>query len=156
MIAKQVSVFLENRQGRLGEVLSVLKENKVNIQSISLADTTEYGLLRLIVNNPDLCKETLSKGGFSTLLTEVLVVKISHVSGSLQTLLQILADHMDIDMTDVIAFGDDVNDLGMLKLAGTAVAVSNAIDEVKAVADHVTDSNDQDGVAKFLEATILA
>ena len=70
--------------------------------------------------------------------------------------MQILADHMGIDMTDVIAFGDDVNDLGMLKLAGTAVAVSNAIDEVKAVADHVTDSNDQDGVAKFLEATILA
>ena len=72
-----------------------------------------------------------------------------------ETALQILADHIGMDMTDVIAFGDDVNDLGMLKLAGTAVAVSNAIEDVKAVADHVTDSNDLDGVAKFLEATIL-
>ena len=72
-----------------------------------------------------------------------------------ETALQILTDHIGIDMTDVIAFGDDVNDLGMLKLAGTSVAVSNAIEDVKAVADHVTDSNDLDGVAKFLEATIL-
>ena len=65
-MAKQVSVFIENRQGRLGEVLRVLKENKVNILSLSLADTTEYGLLRLIVNNPDLGKEKLAEAGFST------------------------------------------------------------------------------------------
>ena len=93
MAAKQLSVFIENRKGRLGEVLDVLKANGINILSLSLADTTEYGLLRLIVNNPELCKETLSAGGFSTLLTEVLVVKISHISGSLQTLLQILSDN---------------------------------------------------------------
>ena len=67
-----------------------------------------------------------------------------------------LVEHIGIELTDVIAFGDDLNDLGMLKLAGTAVAVSNAIEEVKAVADHITESNDQDGVAKFLERTILA
>lgn len=70
--------------------------------------------------------------------------------------LKTLVEHMGIDLSDVVAFGDDVNDLGMLKLAGTAVAVSNAVDEVKAVADHITGSNDQDGVAKFLERTILA
>ena len=57
---------------------------------------------------------------------------------------------------DHIAFGDDMNDLGMLKLVGTAVAVSNAIDEVKAIADDITDSNDDDGVAKYLEKAILA
>ena len=67
-----------------------------------------------------------------------------------------LVEHIGIELNDVIAFGDDINDLGMLKLAGTAVAVSNAIEEVKAVADHITESNDQDGVAKFLERTILA
>ena len=67
-----------------------------------------------------------------------------------------LVEHIGIDLSDVIAFGDDINDLGMLKLAGTAVAVSNAIDEVKAVADHITESNEQDGVAQFLERTILA
>ncbi len=92
MVAKQLSVFIENRQGRLGEVLNVLKANSVNILSLSLADTTEYGLLRLIVNNPELGKEKLSEDGFSTMLTDVLVLKITHQSGSLQGLLKILAD----------------------------------------------------------------
>ena len=92
MVAKQLSVFIENRQGRLGEVLNVLKTNSVNILSLSLADTTEYGLLRLIVNNPELGKEKLSEDGFSTMLTDVLVLKITHQSGSLQGLLKILAD----------------------------------------------------------------
>ncbi len=92
MRAKQLSVFIENRQGRLGEVLNVLRENNVNILSLSLADTTEYGLLRLIVNNPELGKEKLSNDGFSTILTDVLVLKISHQSGSLQKLLKILSD----------------------------------------------------------------
>ena len=57
MTVNQVSVFIENRQGRLGEVLQVLKDNDVNILSISLADTTEYGLLRLIVNKPEVAKD---------------------------------------------------------------------------------------------------
>ena len=93
MVAKQLSVFIENRQGRLGEVLKVLKENNVNILSLSLADTTEYGLLRLIVNNPELGKEKLAEDGFSTILTDVLVLKISHQSGSLQELLKALSDN---------------------------------------------------------------
>ena len=93
MVAKQLSVFIENRQGRLGEVLNVLKANKVNILSLSLADTTEYGLLRLIVNNPEVGKEKLAEDGFSTMLTDVLVLKINHEAGSLQGLLKILSDN---------------------------------------------------------------
>ncbi|MBE7083706.1 MAG: amino acid-binding protein [Clostridiales bacterium] len=93
MLTKQLSVFIENRQGRLGEVLSVLKTNKVNILSLSLADTTEYGLLRLIVNNPELGKEKLSEDGFSTMLTDVIVLNINHEAGSLQGLLTLLSDN---------------------------------------------------------------
>ena len=92
-MAKQLSVFIENRQGRLGEVLRVLKESKVNILSLSLADTTEYGLLRLIVNNPDLGKEKLAEAGFSTMLTKVFVVKIDHNAGSLQELVVVLSEN---------------------------------------------------------------
>ena len=92
MVAKQLSVFIENRQGRLGEVLNVLKNNNVNILSLSLADTTEYGLLRLIVNDPELGKEMLSKEGFSTLLSDVLVIRIAHISGSLQELIVKLSE----------------------------------------------------------------
>ena len=87
MFAKQLSVFIENRQGRLSEVLNVLKKENVNILSLSLADTTEYGLLRLIVDKPEYGKEKLTKDGFSTLLTDVFVIRIPHQSGSLQQLL---------------------------------------------------------------------
>lgn len=92
MVAKQLSVFIENRKGRLGEVLSVLKENGVNILSLSLADTTEYGLLRLIVNKPELGKQKLAEDGFSSILTDVIVLKITHQAGSLQGLIKILSD----------------------------------------------------------------
>lgn len=58
-------------------------------------------------------------------------------------------------MEDITAFGDDRNDLDMMEIAGTAVAVANAIDEVKAIADYVTACNDEDGVAKYIETHIL-
>ena len=90
MTSKQLSVFIENRKGRLSEVLDVLKEGNVNIISMSLADTTEYGLLRLIVNDPKLGKEKLSSKGFSSLLSDVMILKIPHVSGSLQQLLKLI------------------------------------------------------------------
>ncbi|MBR2444158.1 MAG: amino acid-binding protein [Clostridia bacterium] len=91
MTVNQVSVFIENRQGRLGQVLSVLKENDINILSISLADTAEYGLLRLIVNKPEEAKDVLLNAGFSSLLTEVLIIKVPHKAGSLQSILDIIA-----------------------------------------------------------------
>jgi hypothetical protein len=92
MVTKQLSVFIENRQGRLGEVLRVLKENDVNIQSLSLADTTEYGLLRLIVDHPEEGREKLLNAGFSAMLTDVLIVKVPHTPGGLQDLLIAVSD----------------------------------------------------------------
>ena len=92
MVAKQLSVFIENRQGRLGQVLEVLKQNDVNILSLSLADTTEYGLLRLIVNDPEKGRDYLIKAGFSSLLSDVLIIKIDHKAGSLQSLLSVVSN----------------------------------------------------------------
>ena len=92
MTAKQLSVFIENRKGRLSEVLDVLKVNGVNILSMSLADTTEYGLLRLIVNKPELGKQMLTEKGFSSLLSDVIILKIPHEVGSLQKLLKELEE----------------------------------------------------------------
>ena len=68
----------------------MLKENNVNILSLSLADTTEFGLLRLIVDNAALGKEKLSENGFSSLLSDVSIIKIPHEVGSLQSLLKII------------------------------------------------------------------
>ncbi len=90
MFAKQLTVFIENRTGRLSEVLSVLRNNGVNILSMSLADTTEYGLLRLIVSDPAKGKEKLTEGGFSSLLSDVTIIKIAHKVGSLQSLLKVI------------------------------------------------------------------
>ena len=93
MFAKQLTVFIENRAGRLSQVLSVLKENGVNILSLSLADTTEFGLLRLIVDAAVKGKEKLTENGFSSLLSDVSIIKIPHKVGSLQTLLKAIDEN---------------------------------------------------------------
>ena len=93
MFAKQLTVFIENRSGRLSEVLGVLKDNNVNILSLSLADTTEFGLLRLIVDNAARGKEKLTENGFSSLLSDVLIIQITHKVGSLQSLLKVIDEN---------------------------------------------------------------
>ena len=93
MFAKQLTVFIENTSGRLSEVLDVLKKNNVNILSLSLADTTEFGLLRLIVDNAALGKEKLIENGFSSLLSDVSIIQIPHKVGSLQNLLKVIDDN---------------------------------------------------------------
>jgi hydroxymethylpyrimidine pyrophosphatase-like HAD family hydrolase len=90
-----------------------------------------------------LSPEKYSDGWFLTIL---------HPEGDKAHALQKVVDYMKRDTSDVTVFGDSVNDIGMFKLAGTSVAVSNALDEVKEVADIVLPhSNDEDGVAKYLE-----
>lgn len=68
--------------------------------------------------------------------------------------LKILANYLNIELSQTVAFGDDWNDFEMLTVAGTGVAMGNAIDEVKTIADCITDTNDNDGVAKWLEVNI--
>ena len=78
MITKQISVFIENRKGRLGHILDVLKEKDVNILSMSLSDTSEYGLLRILSDKP--------------MLTDIFILKIPHTPGSLQRILRVISD----------------------------------------------------------------
>ena len=74
MFIKQLSVFIENREGRLEKVLKTLKDNNINIISLSLADTSDYGVLRMITSNPEDGKKVLKDNGFSAMLTDVLAV----------------------------------------------------------------------------------
>ena len=90
MYIKQLSVFIENREGRLEEVLDVLKKRDVNIVSLSLADTSDYGLLRLLVTKPEEGKAALLENGFSAMLTDVLGIKLRHRVGQLQELLEVI------------------------------------------------------------------
>lgn len=122
MLAKQLTVFIENRAGRLSEVLSVLKENDVNILSLSLADTTEFGLLRLIVDNAAKGKEKLTENGYSSLLSNVSIIEIPHKVGSLQSLLKAIDENgvnieymyglsIESDTAYVVLKASDVNGL---------------------------------------------
>ena len=92
MTAKQISVFIENRKGRIGEVLQVLKGNGVNILSLSIADTSEYGLFRIIVDKPETGKKALSEAGFSAMLSDIFIISVPHEPGSLHEILQVISD----------------------------------------------------------------
>lgn len=91
MSIKQVSVFIENREGRLEDVTAVLAKNNINIVTFSLADTSEYGMLRMIVSDPELAKQVLKAEGFSAKLTEVIAIKVPNQSGMLQKILRVIA-----------------------------------------------------------------
>ena len=92
MLTKQISVFIENRKGRLGDILDVLKADGVNILSMSLADTSEYGLLRIITNKPEEGKNALKNAGFSAMLTDVFIISLAHETGALQSVLRVISD----------------------------------------------------------------
>ena len=108
MYINQLSVFLENREGRLEQVLDTLKQNNINIISLSLADTSDYGMLRMIVSDPQVGKDALKAEGFSAMLTPVLAVKLSHQVGQLQVLLsEICKAGINIEYTYALATGND-------------------------------------------------
>lgn len=108
MYIKQLSVFIENREGRLEEVLDVLKNSDVNIVSLSLADTSDYGLLRLLVTKPEEGKAALLENGFSAMLTDVLGIKLRHRVGQLQELLEVICkSHINIEYMYALSTGTD-------------------------------------------------
>lgn len=106
MLLKQLSVFMENRQGRLEEVTEVLAKNGINITSFSLADTTEYGLLRMIVENSDKAKTVLKEAGFSAMLTDVIAVRLPHEIGALNQIMVTL-NEINIEYIYVLATGEN-------------------------------------------------
>ena len=90
MLVKQVSVFLENKLGRLAEVSRILGENNIDIKALSIADTTEYGILRIIVNNPEQTVEILKNNGFSVKTNNVIAVSVPDRPGGLFETLECL------------------------------------------------------------------
>jgi hypothetical protein len=128
MFLNQLSVFLENREGRLDQVLETLKNNGINIVSLSLADTSDYGMLRMIVANPETAKAVLREAGFSAMLTPVMGVKLAHKAGSLQECLSELSkEGINIEYMYALATsGDDASIVIKTTDLEKAVAVLNA------------------------------
>ncbi len=107
MIIRQLSVFLENTSGRLTEVTDTLGEMGINISALSIADTADFGILRMIVAQPEKAVEALRGRGFSVSLTDVICVVIDDVPGSLSRVLRVLSDHgVSIEYMYAFAFGD--------------------------------------------------
>ena len=92
MLITQLSIFIENRQGRLAEITGLLGEAGVNIHALSLADTTDYGIMRLIVSDPENAKIAMKAKGLMVKTTEVIAVSLKHEAGSLASVLRKMAD----------------------------------------------------------------
>ena len=105
---QNLSVFLENREGRLEEVLDVLAKSNVNIVALSLADTSDYGMLRMIVSDPHKGRLALKEVGITSMLTDVVALRVPHATGSLSKAMhQIVEGEVNIEYMYAFANGDD-------------------------------------------------
>ena len=100
---KQISVFIENKRGRLTDVVELLGGGGINIRAMSLADTTDFGVLRLIVNDPPKARDILKEAIYTVKITDVLAVEIPDEAGSLASVLRIIRDS-DITIQYMYAF----------------------------------------------------
>ena len=101
---QQLSVFMENREGRLDEILKILSEAGVNIVALSLADTSEYGMLRMIVSDPHKGRAALKDEGITAMLTDVVALRVPHATGSLSKAMhQIVEGEVNIEYMYALA-----------------------------------------------------
>jgi hypothetical protein len=114
MHIQQLSVFLEDRSGRLTELTRILAENDINIIALNVAETTDYGIVRMVVGRPQLAKETLEREGFSIGLTDVACVNMADEPGSLYKILKILAEK-EVNVDYMYAFSNDDVALGVIR-----------------------------------------
>ncbi|HOI14702.1 MAG TPA: ACT domain-containing protein [Geobacteraceae bacterium] len=103
MKVEQISIFIENKSGRLAEVTAILGEAGVNIRALSLADTSDFGILRLIVNDREKAKQVLKEKGFTVSKTEVVAIEVPDRPGGLSEILQAL-DSESINVEYMYAF----------------------------------------------------
>ena len=103
MIIKQISIFVENKKGRLAEITETLSKAGANIRALSIADTTDFGILRLIVDEPEEAAIALKQAGITVSITNVIAVGIDDVPGAFAVPMRVLAD-ADIDVEYMYAF----------------------------------------------------
>jgi hypothetical protein len=97
MRVEQIAIFLENKSGRLAEITALLAENDINIRALSVADTADFGILRLIVDKVDHAKTVLKENGFTVGGTTVIAVKVQDKTGGLASVLKII-DGQDLNV----------------------------------------------------------
>lgn len=113
MKVEQIAIFLENKSGRLAEITSILAEKGINIRAMSLADTADFGILRLIVNDTENARKVLKEKGFTVGTTEVIVVEVADKPGGLAGVLQILKKS-EINIEYMYAFTQKSGETGLI------------------------------------------
>lgn len=103
MLVQQISVFVENKKGRLAGITDALAKNDIDICAISIADTTNFGILRMIVDTPTLAAEALKEAGYTVSTTEVIAVEVVDKPGGLNEILMLLRDN-DISIEYLYSF----------------------------------------------------
>ena len=131
MKVEQISVFIENKSGRLAEIARLLGESGVNIRALSLADTTDFGILRLIVNDRERAKLVLKENGFTVSKTEVIAVEVPDRPGGLADILQTL-DCEAINVEYMYAF---------VERCGENAVIIFRFDEIEKAIKVLTDKN---------------
>ena len=91
MTTKQLSIFLENKTGRLNDVAKILSESSINMKAFSIADNTDFGILRVLVSDTDKAYQILKQNGFAVKFTDVITLHISNTPGSLYSILDLMA-----------------------------------------------------------------
>ncbi len=124
MKVEQISIFIENKSGRLAEITRILGDAGINIRALSLADTSDFGILRLIVNNVETAKSVLKECGFTVNKTEVVAVEVPDHPGGLSNILQAL-DKDQINVEYMYAFVE--------RCGGNAVIIFRFDDTDKAI-----------------------
>jgi len=128
MKVEQISIFIENKSGRLAEITRILGEAGINIRALSLADTSDFGILRLIVNKVEQAKMVLKEKGFTVNKTEVVAVEVPDQPGGLSAILQVL-DREQINVEYMYAFVE--------RCGGNAVIIFR-FDEIDKAIDALT------------------
>jgi len=121
MLVKQLSVFVENKEGKMLSIAKLLKENEIDIKTLSLADTSDYGMLRMIVSDPEKAYNCLREAGYPSKITELLAVKASNYAGCLYDILEALSGGVD-NIEYVYTLPDDDQPYIVLKVVDPEAA----------------------------------
>lgn len=113
MKVEQIAIFLENKSGRMADITAILAQNGINIRAMSLADTADFGILRLIVNDTEKARNVLKDSGFTVGTTEVLVTEVGDKPGGLAHVLQIIKD-ADLNIEYMYAFTQKSGETGLI------------------------------------------
>ncbi|MGB8226111.1 MAG: ACT domain-containing protein [Sedimentisphaerales bacterium] len=113
MKIKQISIFLQNKKGRLYDVCAVLGKNDINIRALNVAETEDFGVLRIVVNKPDEAVKALGEANFVANITDVVAVEVPDRPGGLAEILKVLADE-DVNVEYMYGFVEKATDKALM------------------------------------------